>query len=259
MSDVQSIPVFTTPSPAVRLIGARRPWIWLRKGMEDMRAAWRVSLAYGAIVVAFSWALTLVMAGTGLFYMLVPMGAGFLLVAPLAAVGLYETSRRLAAGEPVSLRHAVMAVRTNPLQVALMGAILLLIQMVWLRVAVLLFAVFFNGMNPSFDTLLSVLFTSDVSLPFLVTGTILGGVLALVAFMATAVSVPMLLDREANIFVAIATSVTAVRLNWKPMLHWAFLIVVFTGLGFATLFLGLAVALPLIGHATWHAYKDLVE
>lgn len=258
MTDTNAVPVFTGPSPEVRIIADDRPWAWLEAGFADLKRAWPVSMAYGAIVVAFSWALVLVMTGTGHFYLILPMCAGFMLVAPLAAVGLYDTSRRLAAGEPVSLGQALRAFLVNPRHIAYMGLVLALFLLFWIRIATLLYAIFFSDLNPNLANLVNVVFTSDVSLPFLIVGTVLGGVLALLVFAIGAVSVPMLLNRDMNVFTAILTSITAVRMNPKPMLLWAFIIVFCAGVGMATLFVGLAVALPLIGHATWHAYRDLV-
>lgn len=258
MTDVKAVPVFATPSPEVRQIAADRPWIWLQSGFRDMTAAWQVSLTYGALVVAFSWAIVLIMSGAGLFHLLLPLCAGFMIVGPLAAVGLYETSRRIEAGQKPSLTAAILAVRANPLQIGFFSAMLLLVWLLWIRVAILLYALFFNQMNPNLDNLIQTVFTSSASLPFLVTGTILGGILAFGTYAISAVSIPMLLDRQTNVFTAVATSITAVRTNLKAMLLWAFIIAICTGVGLVTLFFGLAILLPLIGHASWHAYKDLV-
>ena len=99
---------------------------------------------------------------------------------------------------------------------------------------------------------------SSQSLPFLITGTLTGAALAVVAFAISAVAVPMLMDRDVNVVTAIVTSVAAVRRNWQAMALWAAIVAFFTLLGLATFCIGLAVTLPLISHATWHAYRDLV-
>ncbi len=259
MTDLHATPVFAPFSPAVRRIAPDSPWIWLQKGFADFSASWRVSLAYGLLIICFSWIVVSLLAGAGQIYLLLPMCAGFMLVAPLGAVGLYETSRRLSIGQPASLAAALTAVRKNALQIASMGVVLLLLLLFWIRLATLLFALFFAGVTPDLSNLVPMLLHSPVSLPFLITGTALGGVLALIAYAISVISIPMLLDRDTNVFAAIATSIKAVRTNPKPMLLWAFIIVFFTGLGMATLFLGLAIIFPLIGHASWHAYRDLVE
>lgn len=244
---------------ALRAVDMDRPWRWLAAGWEDLRRAPGVGLTYGALAVVTSYALTLGLWAYDMAYLVLPLGAGFMLVGPVLAVGLYETSRRLEAGQPVSLAAAAMAFRRNPLQIALLGLVLTLALLFWVRIALLLFALFFNQHPPTLDQLVAVAFFSSGSLPFLVVGHAVGGLLAATVFTLAAVSLPMLLDRPgANVFQAIATSIASVMLNLRTMALWAALIVVFTTAGIATVYLGLLVTLPLIGHASWHAYKDLV-
>jgi uncharacterized membrane protein len=243
----------------LRAIDLDRPWRWLAAGWDDLRRAPTVGLTYGALAVVTSYALTLGLWAYDLAYLVLPLGAGFVLVGPILAVGLYETSRRLQAGQPVRLADAAMAFRRNPLQIALLGLVLTLALLFWVRVALLLFALFFNQQPPTLDALVAVAFFSSTSLPFLIVGHLFGGMLAAAVFALTAISVPLLLDRPgANVFQAIATSIAAVMLNLRAMALWAALIVVFITAGIATVYLGLLVTLPLIGHASWHAYKDLV-
>lgn len=257
MSD--AIPVFHTPSPRIRLVPVDRPWAWLAKGWSDLFHVPQVSLVYGVVLVVISFALTLGLYLADLLYLLLPLAAGFMLVAPLLAVGLYDTSRRLAASEPVSLQEALRAWRRNSGQVIALGLVLMLFHLAWVRIATLLYPLFFEGPNPSLSELPNILFFSPMSLPFLVTGTLIGAALAALVFAISAVSFPMVIDRDVGAITAIATSFAAVRYNWRPMALWAALIVVFTAVGLALFYLGLAVALPLIGHATWHCYKDVVE
>ncbi len=257
----EGVPVFTSPSPRVRQVPVDRAWTWLAAGWNDLMRAPQVSLAYGAALVVVSFAISLGLWLADMFYLILPLAAGFMFVAPLLAVGLYETSRRLDRGEPVSLGHAIAAAVHHPHspQIAYMGLLLMLFNLAWVRLATLLYALFFNQVNPTFEGLIESLLFSETSLIFLIVGTLVGAALALVAFVIGAVSIPMLLDRDVHIFTAMATSYVAVRANWRPMALWAGLIVVFTGFGVAPFYLGLAVALPLVGHASWHAYTDLVE
>lgn len=254
-----TIAVFGNPSPRVRRVPVDRPWTWLADGWNDLMAAWRVSLVFGAAFVAVSAALTLGLAVSGFFYLLLPLAAGFFFVAPVLAVGLYEVSRRRQLGQPTGWRDAAFAWQRNAGQLALMGLALMLLHLVWVRIATLLFALFFQYSSPTLERLVDDLLFSPISLPFLVTGTAIGAVLAVVAFAISAVAIPMLLDRDMNVIAAMVTSIVAVRANWPAMALWAALIVVFTSVGFATFYLGFVVAVPLIAHATWHAYKDLVE
>jgi uncharacterized membrane protein len=256
----EAVPVFTTTPPRVRKIELDRPWSWLAAGWRDLRRAPQVSLAYGVVFALAGYAITLGLWWLGLVYLILPMMCGFLIVGPLLAVGLYEVSRRLEAGEPVSLGAALMAWRRNGSQIGLMGIVLLLLLFAWVRLAALLFMLFFGLEPPSVAHLFAQTFLNPDALPFLIVGTVIGGALAALAFAISAISIPFLLDRpESNVFTAIATSVTAVRENPATMLFWAVLVAGFSAAGLITLYLGLIVILPLIGHATWHAYRDLVE
>ncbi len=249
----------TASSVVVRRVAVDRAWHWLAAGWDDLARARGVALAYGGLIVILSLALTFLLFSLEWIYLLLPLAAGFFLIAPILAVGLYETSRRLASGEPVTLGAALGAWRRNGGQILLMGLLLMLINLAWVRIATLLFALFHaGGANPPLEALIAWTLFSPAGLPFLVVGTITGGLLAVVTFAIGAISIPMLLDRDVDVITAVATSVAAVRANWQAMALWAGLIVVFTAFGIATLYLGLAIALPLIGHATWHAYKDLV-
>jgi len=254
-----AVPAVPSVNLRIKSVAIDRPWHWLAMGWADLWAAPKVGLAYGALAVVSSYLLTLGLWSYDLVYLVLPLGAGFALVGPILTVGLYETSRRLAAGEPVSLGAAVRAFGRNPLQIALIGLVLLLALLFWTRIALLLFALFFSQQPPTLDALVATVFFSSGSLVFLIVAHLAGAVLAATVFAISAVSVPMLLDRpEANVFQAIATSITAVLVNLRAMALWAALIVVFTSVGIATLYLGLLISLPLIGHATWHCYKDVV-
>lgn len=255
----EAIPVFADATPRIRRVAVDRPWAWLAAGWRDVMAAPRVSMAYGALMVAVTYVLLLILLQAGVFWLVLPLTAGFFFTAPLLAVGLYETSRRLAAREPVSLGHAFAAYKRNGTQLSYMGVILGLFHLGWIRIATLIFAVFFGvGFNPTWDSLVMKLMAPS-AIPFWAAGTAVGAVLAALVFAISAISIPMLLDRDVNVFMAVATSFTAVRENWPAMALWAGLIVAFTAFGVLPLFLGLAVTMPLVGHATWHAYKDIVE
>jgi uncharacterized membrane protein len=149
--------------------------------------------------------------------------------------------------------------RRNPRQIAVMGFVLLLVLLTWIRIAAMIFMLYWGLEPPSFQDLVVNTFLRPSSLPFLIVGVGVGGLFALLAFSISAVSIPMLADRSrVDAITAIVTSVRAVRANPGPMLLWAALIAAATGVGLATLYLGLIVVVPLLGYATWHAYRDLV-
>jgi uncharacterized membrane protein len=236
------------------------PWSWLAAGWRDMWGAPRVSLAYGILFALLSVGLTLGLLVTGLTSLVLALAGGFLLVGPIAAVGLYEASRRLEQGRIVDFGEVVRAGLHAPGQLGFFGAILAFLYFVWVQVALLLFMLFLGsgGLPPPSEFVPTLLFTPN-GLGLLVVGTAVGGILAAVAFAISVISVPLLLTRRADAVTAIAASLAAVACNPKPMALWAALIAGFMVLGIVTLCLGLIVAFPLIGHATWHAYRDVVR
>jgi uncharacterized membrane protein len=236
------------------------PWDWLAAGWRDMWAVPHISLAYGALFALLSIGLTLGLLLTGFQSLVLALAGGFLLIGPVAGVGLYETSRRLEAGLSVDFREIVRAGMHAPGQLGFFGAILAFLFFVWLQLAFLLLMLFLGsrGLPPPSEFVPTLLFTAH-GLGLLVAGTVTGSLLALTAFAISAISVPLLMTRRADAVTAISASLAAVLLNPKPMALWAALIAGFMILGVATLYVGLIIAFPLIGHATWHAYRDLVR
>ena len=140
-----------------------------------------------------------------------------------------------------------------------MGLGLVLFLIIWVRLAVMTFAVSFPHVNLSIQNIVNTtLFTAD-GLIFLAIGTVVGSVMAGIAFVSSVFSLPLMLDRKADIIQALVISVVAVIVNFRVMMAWAAMIVVFTFAGLFTLYIGLAVALPLLGHASWHAYRAVIK
>ncbi len=258
MSDM--IAVFRAPQPRIRLVPVDRPWHWLAAGWQDVKAAPAHSLAFGVAAVGAGWLVIAMLLWVDLPYLVLPLSAGFFFVGPFLAVGLYEISRRLEIGLPIDSESTFLAWRRNPDQIALMGALLLLLHLAWMRTAQLIFAVFEWQTVPSWDRFLDLAWYSARSLPFLAAGVAAGAVLAGLVFAIGAFSMPYLLDRRsANIFEAIATSVVAVKANLRPMMLWAGVVVLLVTLAMVPGLLGLVVVLPLVAHASWHAYRDIVR
>lgn len=245
--------------PHIRQIDGEQPWRWLEAGWRDLRTAPLISLGYGTGVVVASYALVGALVFFDLLYLLLPLAAGVMFAGPILAVGLYELSRRLETGAPVSARSIAVVATRSPESIAAIGLVLALFMLVWIRIATLLFAVFFGLGAPSLDQALPTLFFTDTGLLFIATGTVIGGTLALIAFAISAVSIPRLMVQKTDVATAIATSIAAVTRNLWPMLLWGWLITLLIAVGIATMFLGLIVIFPLVGHATWHAYRALVD
>ena len=246
---------------AIRRVPPDRPWLWLTAGWRDLMANPQVGFFYGGALTLAGWLLALVLLWAQTAWAILPASAGFFMVAPLLAAGLYEASRLREAGQPVTFAACLGGFTRNGGQLAFMGVVLLLLHLFWVRVAALIFALMF-GMNfaPALEVVPMAMLRSPMLLPFLVVGTVIGAVFAAVAFGISAVSIPMLVDKpEMSAIEAIAISVRAVVANPAAMVFWAGLIVVFTAMAMVPFFLGLALVIPLIGHATWHAYRDLVE
>ncbi|MER2526596.1 MAG: DUF2189 domain-containing protein, partial [Candidatus Competibacter denitrificans] len=222
---------------------------------KDLWRAPAVSIPYGLLFVIMGYAL--VYLATTRFHFILALTAGFMLVGPFLAMGLYDVSRRLEVGKTPTLGLALTAWRHNMLPILLFGLLIGVLMIVWVRLAALLFAVSFRDLTV--DTSVSALFFSGGGLTFLMIFTMVGAIIAALVFAISVVSIPMMLDRKIDFVTAVLTSLTAVRANPGPMALWAVLIVIFTGIGLLTFYIGVAIALPLIGHASWHAYKDLVE
>ena len=236
------------------------PWNWLAAGWRDLWSAPQISLFYGVIFAALSAALTLGLLVADLASLVLALAGGFLLLGPVAAVGLYEVSRRLESGESVRWRDVFRIWPKTAGQLGFFGAILAFVYFVWVQMAFLLLMLFLGSkpLPPASEFVPTLLFTAH-GLGLLVTGTIVGGALAALAFSISVISVPLLMTRRIDAVTAITNSLAAVMLNPKPMALWAALIAGFIAVGIATVFVGLVVAFPLIGHATWHAFRDIVR
>jgi uncharacterized membrane protein len=248
-----------SPMPRVRVVEVDRPWAWLAAGWRDLSRVPGLSVLYGVVFSAVGCALTYWLYVAGMFFLIFPVMAGFALVGPVTAVGLYDVSRRLESGQPVSIGATLRVMVSRGETFAAMGLVLMLFFLAWMEIALLIFAFFFGSEPISAEKFVEQVFFAPESLPFIVTGTVAGGILAAIVFAISAVSLPLLLDRDVGVPTAVATSLRAVYRNRKALALWAMLIAVFISIGVATLFVGLVLTLPLIGYSTWHAYCDLVE
>jgi uncharacterized membrane protein len=258
MADAGRIAEKDQQLPNVNEITLDHPWQWLAKGWKDLNRAPRFSLAYGSVYVVVSYLLTFGLVYQGLFFIVPPLVAGFFLVAPLLGIGLYQISESLERGEEVRFCNATKAWKRNEVHLSAMAIVLVLVVLVWMLAALVSFALFYDRPVPTWENFVPDVFLSVKSPGFLFFGTFIGALIAGFTFSMTAVSVPMLMDRQVDVITAMQTSIRAVRKNWRPMGLWACLIVMFVGAGIVTFYIGLIAWVPLIGHATWHAYRDLI-
>ncbi len=247
------VPNFASVTPA-HLVRA------LALGWSDLRRAPQFGLVFSGVYVLFGWFLAYVTVSTGTTYWLVLAVFGFPLIGPFVAVGLYEVSRRVQNDEPLGwsgVMGVVLLQRKRSLP--MIGAITVVIFLFWFFLGHMIFALFL-GLSPMTNILTSgTVFLSPNGLTMLSVGTIVGGAFALLLYMITVLSLPMVLDREVDFVSAMAVSFSYVMAYPVTMLGWAAFIAVLTLTALAPMFLGLLVVLPWLGHATWHLYDMLAD
>lgn len=233
-----------------------QPFVWLRLGWRDFTLTFWSSLLHGLVVAAGGLAIFAVTLQH--WYLLPGAFSGFVLVAPIIATGLYEQSRLISRGQRPTLADAIAAWRRGTRPLVWLGVLLALAGTLWVLVSAALFALFVKTPITSVESFVRYVVELQGLFLFLL-WLALGGLGAAIVFAATAVSPPLLLGRVIDLRGAILTSVRAVGDNPAPMALWATIIMIATGLSMATAMLGFLIAIPVIGHATWHAYRDLVD
>lgn len=246
------------PLPRVRQVPVSRLARWLAAGWADLRETPIASLAYG-LLFAIAGDLLLVSLWRSPQHFALAV-SGFFIVAPLLCAGLYELSRRSERGQASRFTDSLAGFARGQAGLMRFGLLLVLLWALWARLSAALFADLAAAV-PGANVIEFAAFVIDAggyagpALAWL----LVGGAVALLAFMLGVVSVPLLIDREEGFAAAAAASLRAFAANPGPLLLWAATIVALTLLGFATLLFGLIVLMPLLGHASWHAYRDLVE
>ena len=230
----------------------------LGAGWRDFAAYPIYGLFFAAFYVAGGLGLVYGLTSMGQGWWLIPIMAGFPLLAPFSAVGLYEVSRRREAGLPLSWRGVLGALGgKGDEQLILMGAIVFVAFSFWMILAHGIFAIFLGSSGIGAES--GALLLSPDAIMMLLVGSAVGGIFALGLFAITVISLPMLVDREVDFITAIIVSLGVVRSNKRVMLGWAALVAVTLTLAMLPMFAGLFVALPVLGHATWHLYRRAVS
>ncbi|WP_332739479.1 DUF2189 domain-containing protein [Hydrogenophaga sp.] len=231
------------------------PLHWLRLGWADFVRSPRIGLFYGLCFFLMGHALLAVFRAAPAYVL--ALSAGFLLMGPFLCLGLYDVSRALQNGQRPSLRASLLAWRPTQGTMAIFAGVLLILEMLWGRASLVVFAVTFNTM-PSTTNLLTQLINPE-NLSFLITYTVVGGLFAALIFVTSVISIPMIMDRRVDAISAGLTSIRACLQNPGVMLQWGALITLLVGLAMLPLFAGLFVIGPVVGHATWHAYQGTVS
>jgi len=247
--------------PVIRKIGFGDLSDALAKGWDDFSAmpshAIFLCLIYplvGIFLIGLAF-------GYSVLPLLFPLAAGFALIGPVAAVGLYELSRRRESGLDSNWTHAFDALRSSSLPaIGALGLLLMGIFLAWLGSAQALYQSLFGYLPPqSYVKFIEDVFTTTAGWKLIVWGNLIGFCFAVWAFIISVVSFPLLVDRDAGAAAAITTSVRAVMANPMTMAAWGFIVAALLFLGSLPAFMGLAVVMPVLGHATWHLYRKVVD
>ena len=243
--------------PNVRRVPAAHIAAWLHAGWRDVVANPIPSLAYG-LLFGIGGDLIL-LASIGRPHLFTAALSGFFLLAPLLAVGLYELSRQHAAGTRPTFIDSLRAFRGNSRSIVLFGLALGTVALIWERASVIGFGLLGGTHGANVRQFISEAVANSDNTVFVILWFVLGGLLAVVTYAFSIVTAPLMVDRKADFVTAVLVSLRAFAANTMTLLLWGATIVVLTLLGFATLLFGLVIIMPVLGHASWHAYRDLVE
>lgn len=230
----------------------------LAAGASDVRGGGIYSLFFGIVYAAGGLLLAVLATRYSVPWLIYPLAMGFVLLAPFAAMGLYDISRRLETGQPLSWHGVLGSVRAaTKRDMRWMALITAFTFVIWMDIAALL-TFGFLGLDLDFNDLVRQIFTTPMGLLFLVIGNLVGALLATAVFSFSVVSFPLLYDRDIDFVTAMVTSVRLTMKNLPTMLVWALVIAALVIGSLLTAFIGLVVVLPLLGHATWHLYKRAI-
>ncbi len=248
------------PHPTVRTITATDLWDSLARGYNDFIAMPTHLLFLGVIYPLAGIVLAGLSFGYNLFPMLFPLAAGFALIGPIAAIGLYELSRQREEGNEPDLTHVLDVVRSPSFPaIATISAGLAVLFLTWLFVAQALYESLFGYLPPaSMSQFVYDILTTPNGHTLIIAGNLIGLAFAIVAMVVGVVSFPLLLDRDVGVIAALATSVRAVARNVATMTLWGLIVAALLLIGSVPLFVGLAIVVPVLGHATWHLYRKLI-
>jgi len=244
----------------VRHVAPDQAFHWLAAGWRDFTAAPAASFSYGLIFAVIGAGIAYFLSASQNLFMLLPLAAGFMLVGPVLTVGFQAISRDLEQNKHPSFATALFAWRRNAGSIIYAALAFMFLFLVFIRLSEILFALTFPASaGPDAASLLHATFFTAGGLQFLALFLAFGAVVAALAFAGGAFALPMMIDRNVGMAEAVATSFTAVMMNLRAMALWAILLVALVAAGMAMAFIGLAVTLPVAGHAAWRAYRETIK
>ena len=254
MDDPQDSGRNGAPPVTLRPLTLADPPRWLAQGWHDFIRAPAIGLFYGACFMLMGWALLMVFESSPAYVL--ALSGGFLLMGPFMCLGLYRVSQRLENGESPGFADSVLSWQARTGQLGIFGVVLLVLEMLWARSTLVVFAVTFDGM-PDFKGSLTALLSGE-NLVFLIVWLALGALFASLIYAVSVVSIPMILHRRTDAITAGLTSMRLVLTQTGVMLAWALIITGLVLLALLPWFAGLLVVGPVLGHASWHAYRAAV-
>ncbi|MEC5396484.1 DUF2189 domain-containing protein [Uliginosibacterium sp. H1] len=244
-----------SPFPEVRAVPLTRPFVWLARGIVDLRVSLGASLFFGFCFASMGLTITVVFEHA--YQYTSALTSGFLLLGPFLSMGLYELSRQRMLGQRPDFLSALTVWRRNAGNLGIFGLVLTIVFLVWARASLVLFALFYTSEMPNLSGFLGQILRAE-NIKFLAIYCAVGMVFAALVLGISLVSIPLMLDRRQDAITAMLASLLALSRNPGTCLVWAVLIVSLTAVGFLSFHAGLVVVVPVLGHATWHAYRDLV-
>ncbi|MBK6470446.1 MAG: DUF2189 domain-containing protein [Betaproteobacteria bacterium] len=245
----------STPAAVLNTVRWSDPARWLQAGWRDFRRAPGIGLFYGTCFTVMGWALLIVFQSSPAYVL--ALSGGFLLVGPFMCLGMYRVSQRLENGERPGFADSVLAWQARTGQLAVFGVVLLVLEMLWARATLVVFAVTFDGLPDFHGSLLALV--SGENLVFLVVWLALGALFATLIYSVSVVSMPMILHRRTDAITAGLTSMRLVLTQTPVMIFWGASIAVLVFAAMLPGFVGLLIVGPVLGHASWHAYRAAVR
>lgn len=244
--------------PDIATVTMKAPFRWLAGGWRDLWKAPLPCLTYGLLLALLSFGISYALVASDAEFWALALTCGFVFVAPMIGMGLYEAGRQIELGKTPTLAQMLYVRDAIRVDLAYLGLFLLLIYLLWGRIAQIVYGLSTYQLHRTVDDFVDFALNTPDGNTMLVTGTVAGGLIAFLTYCGVVVSAPMLLDRHTGVFAAIATSVRAVAENFWPMVLWAVILGVLTLATAATGFLALTIVFPWLGLASWRAYRELV-